>query len=232
VRKYYTEHIGQFELIGIQELHKFQRSFLYNSIHKRKRSLEFCSQVMGYPIDKLESALNSIGYYEDNHGWCSKCAILKPLSEFSISTTLKCGHHYWCKECDNAGTKQYKLDNHEKHLEYCKTHYHKNKEQCAAYGKQYRKDNPDKIAQYGLKQRTNYKQATACWADLDKLKQIYLERDRLTEETGIRHNVDHVIPLNGKNVCGLHVETNLQILTETENKSKSNKFEPIIESFK
>lgn len=62
------------------------------------------------------------------------------------------------------------------------------------------------------------------WADKTAIKELYIKARQFTAETGIKHEVDHIIPSNHPLVCGLHVETNLQILTEFENITKSNNF--------
>jgi hypothetical protein len=54
---------------------------------------------------------------------------------------------------------------------------------------------------------------------------VYKERDRLTEETGTQHHVDHIIPLQNRFVCGLHVEHNLRAIPWMVNIQKSNKFD-------
>lgn len=56
-----------------------------------------------------------------------------------------------------------------------------------------------------------------------QIEAIYAECARLTLATGIRHEVDHIVPLNHPDVCGLHVPWNLGILTATENRVKGNR---------
>jgi hypothetical protein len=54
---------------------------------------------------------------------------------------------------------------------------------------------------------------------------VYAEAKRLSEETGIPHEVDHIIPLRGKLVSGLHVIANLRVVTRSENRRKSKRYD-------
>lgn len=71
--------------------------------------------------------------------------------------------------------------------------------------------------------RARLKMAYPSWADKEKIAAIYAEADRITRETGIPHEVDHIFPLAGRLSCGLHVHQNLQILTASQNRKKSYK---------
>lgn len=90
--------------------------------------------------------------------------------------------------------------------------------QCRrASEKVYRTENPDKNAAKSAKRRAAKLHRTPKWANLLHIEEFYANCPE-------GHEVDHIIPLQGKNVSGLHVENNLQYLTVAENRTKSNKY--------
>ena len=170
---------------------------------------------------------------------CKICNVLKQDSNFY--------HKYaTCKECtlekQKVRSNKYYQDNKEKVLERTKVYYSNRKEIYLEYKQKYRAENPDKEvlnrkncrnkdiiksrineAAFSAKRRALKASSTPKWANLDKIRSIYLECQLITMKTGIEHHVDHIIPLKGKLVSGLHVETNLRIITASENCKKSNK---------
>lgn len=66
---------------------------------------------------------------------------------------------------------------------------------------------------------------TPSWANLDAIRDIYRQCREVTRRTGVPHHVDHIVPIKGRLVLGLHVENNLRIIPATENIRKRNRFE-------
>lgn len=120
----------------------------------------------------------------------------------------------------------------------------KNREEKLVKNKEVRDANPDKhrarvatwrksnmgyVLAYNAFRHAEKLKRTPLWLtenEKDQIKAIYAEARRLTKTTGMPHHVDHILPLQGELVSGLHVPNNLQILTETENCSKNNKYKP------
>jgi len=125
-----------------------------------------------------------------------------------------------------AARKYYEL-NKEKRLARIKIYYTSNRESVLARKKVYARANPGKACAITAKRKAAKIQRTPNWLtpdDYHAIRTLYETAAALTKSTGIKHHVDHVIPLQGRTVSGFHCPTNLQILTATENQIKNNKF--------
>ena len=128
----------------------------------------------------------------------------KKLTEITVSTDdPEYYKHYRVvqREHLNQKSREYAEQNREKRREAWRIWSAKNKQ---------------KIYEKSAFERASKQQRTPPWVDRKALQEIYFNRPE-------GHHVDHIIPLNGKDVCGLHVPWNLQYLTEEENLKKSNK---------
>jgi hypothetical protein len=120
--------------------------------------------------------------------------------------------------------KRWSKKNRDKHKRYWKKWAMLHPEECKAQAKRNReKHKPRNIAQSALRKARKL-QATPSWADQDAIREIYKEAHFLTQQTGRKYHVDHIVPLRGKMVSGLHVEHNLQILPAIQNMSKGNQY--------
>jgi len=128
-----------------------------------------------------------------------------------------------------AENRKYYQENKAKIAKTREKYQNENKEFIAASVKRYAQANPNVLSAINGKRRAAKIQRTVPWADDDKVKELYKEAQRLAKETGIPHDVDHIIPLQGENVSGLHVENNLQVITASANRMKRNKFDPWID---
>jgi len=94
------------------------------------------------------------------------------------------------------------------------------------YKKTHKVNNPDMYKEMTSLRRRRFRDATPKWlTDTHKMeiRLKYRLAIELSRATGERYAVDHIIPLHGENVCGLHVPWNLQVLTQKDNLAKYNK---------
>ena len=132
------------------------------------------------------------------------------------------------KELAKERAKAWALANPEKASESKQKWRKENTKTHNAINREWFANNKDKRASYEGKRRAAQLQRTPKWlteSDLRMIEAKYSLAAMLTRETGITHHVDHIIPLQGKKVSGLHVFSNLRVIPGTDNVKKSNSYQ-------
>jgi hypothetical protein len=171
---------------------------------------------------------------------CSICKNSKDLFSFHKDKSTTSGYKTACKECtnvkrknrynENPYDKQYKAlpEVKEKEKQYAKNYRNVNSEKVKKSIAEWSRNNKDKRLATVLKYKYSKQKATASW-DSELTEFVTEEAANLCkireQVTGFKWHIDHVIPLQGKNVCGLHVWNNLQLLPAKINQSKGNRYE-------
>ena len=122
------------------------------------------------------------------------------------------------KELRRIWRQKYYQANKAKHRKWAQAWRSKNRERHREMNRNWARENTGKIQANKKLRDLQKERATPPWSEHKKIAQIYANRPP-------GHHVDHIIPLRGKNVSGLHVLANLQYLPADENIRKGNKFE-------
>jgi hypothetical protein len=155
-----------------------------------------------------------------------------------------------CGECARIRRALYRAEHPDKIKAYNAKYYAENSTREIARSVAYSADNPDKVKAWNATYRTRHPERVKAvlaawyaqnpdrpktleltrsghcpaWADFDAIQQVYLDRAELDAVDPVsRFEVDHILPLNGKTVSGLHVAANLQVIPGAVNGAKHNR---------
>ena len=154
-----------------------------------------------------------IGYRDTMNGGCVDCA----------NAAKRARYHAVTKEHQNKKSNAWKAANRERVKQYNKVY----REQHPEYYSKWKKDNKGLVNAATYKRRTAKMCRTPTWLTADDfwiIQEAYDLAALRSNSFGVQWHVDHIVPLQGKTVSGLHVPNNLQVILATDNVSKGNKF--------
>jgi hypothetical protein len=178
---------------------------------------------------------------------CKCCVLQKPEDQFHLRKETG-RRRTTCKQCWRVKTDAWAKANIERrraislkwakanpeYLKNKKTEYRakdpvrmrkwaiENPEKMKACQDRWYENNKEKKAEHAANRRARMRNAVPSWANRFFVEEAYRLAKLRTQMFGFRWEVDHIVPLAGKLVCGLHVETNLRVIPCTENRVKGH----------
>jgi hypothetical protein len=133
-----------------------------------------------------------------------------------------------CMTCRAEKLVVWRKNNPDKVKAHNTSQYAKNAEKTKANARAWEKKNPTKVLAKTRLMQAKKRQRCPHWLTSDDrwmLRQAYELAALRTKMLGVPFEVDHIVPLQGKNVSGLHVPENIQVIPAVANRAKSNRFE-------
>lgn len=175
---------------------------------------------------------------------CKRCREILNESRFYADKKSRDGLSYMCIECTSKDSARRYQENREVRIARAKLEYDRDPNKYRMLKRKYRlipairaaaaqrqaewqKKNSHKVVAYSAKRRAAKLNATPSW--LEELSGLVFEEAALLAKarqktTGISWDVDHIVPLQSKLVCGLHTFSNIAVVPTSVNRSKSNRY--------
>lgn len=160
---------------------------------------------------------------------CTQCSKEKPLDLFFRSKRAKDGRQSECKECSYSASKRWKKQNPEAHKNQARRARAKKGQLTREEYNKERSENAIGIKAVRQKQDSRRRmQKLQRTFNNNELDEFVIEQAGdlcgLREEaTGFKWEVDHIVPLNHKEMSGLHVAANFQVVPMRWNRVKGNR---------
>lgn len=188
---------------------------------------------MEYPKTRKEAKEQGVAHYytgepckhghitlRKTKGSCVGCLKIEWLK--ANETRTEYFKEYNCREVVKDKKHEWYQNNREQVIERAKT---RPIEILREYRNTWKLNNPLQVKASTTARKRRHRQATPKWLSFkqkSEIRQLYQIAITMTKTTGEQYVVDHIIPLRGQDVCGLHVPWNLRVITREENLKKSN----------